>query len=250
VIAKLIESDPDCIKVSLQVLSEDLFLSVRKAGCDYHSYKKGIFDFLAAAQHGRPQVVVDVACNFLSGSKKIKRLLGLEYGDPCVYDTIDGLRPDMKNFLREMESRVPSYEYNDAGVDAFLGSVGSNYLDEPGLTLAKNISLKVKPFIYGRRIKEFYPINKGGVCASKILGILATGSVAPCCMIYDDDFSLGNIRKDSLETILDRSSGLLHDMRTKGSSLPQTCRHCLGAPTMRGALLKNIKYFFERRAGK
>ena len=114
------------------------------------------------------------------------------------------------------------------------------------MEIVKNISLKIKPFVYGRRIRDFHPVQRARPCANKILGVLASGSVIPCCMAYDDTFSLGDVNKDSLSVILERSSGLLSNIRVKGTNLPPDCQHCLGAPTKRGAMLKKLRYAFRR----
>ena len=50
------------------------------------------------------------------------------------------------------------------------------YLLQDGYKIFPNISLKIKPFFYGRRISEFYPINDNFSCDSKILAILADGN--------------------------------------------------------------------------
>ena len=243
VIDRLIDAGPDYIKVSLQVLNSELFSRVRKAGCDFQKYKQGIIDFLKAARGGSSKITIDIACNFLSGTSTLKRLLGLEYGDPSIYDTIDDLRVDCKHFLKGLEGYLPSYIFNDADIDDYLADVSSNYLHEPGLKIEKNISLKIKPFIYGRRIEEFYPVKRTGPCNSKILGILASGNVVPCCMAYNGFLSLGNVLKEPLGVILERSSKLFNNIR-KGSNVFPACQHCLGAPTKRGVILKELKGLF------
>lgn len=246
VVTKLIEAKPDYIKISLQLLSPELFSRVRKAGYDFQKYKEGVCKFLAAADKSSSEITADIACNFLSGVKVVKKLLGLEYGDPTVYDTVDEIRADLKNFLYELQGYLPQYKYDSLDVDNFLNHVSSNYLREPGLKITDNISVKIKPFIYGRRIKEFFPVKRSKPCLSKILGVLADGSVVPCCMAYDDDLAFGNICREPLQVILERGFERLNNIRTKGTDLPLACRHCMGAPTRRGAALKNLINTFIR----
>ena len=57
----------------------------------------------------------------------------------------------------------------------------SDYWSQVGLNIDKNISIKIKPFFYGRRINEFKELpSKSFACYSEILGILADGSIVPC----------------------------------------------------------------------
>lgn len=237
---RLIDASPDYIKISMQVLNPRLFSSVRKTVRDFNLYKRGIFDFLNAAQNGLSKITIDIACNFASGTGRLKRFLGLECGDPSVYDTVNELRQDSRDFLMELQDNLPSYKFNAAYIDDYLNKVSSSYAHEPGFSVGKNISLKIKPFIFGRRIEDFYPVKKARPCISRILGILANGDVVPCCMAYDDTFSLGNIQRDPLSIILQRSLGLLRNIRVKGADMPLACQHCLGAPTRRGAVLKKL----------
>ncbi|MCX5677950.1 MAG: radical SAM protein [Candidatus Omnitrophica bacterium] len=245
VIDRLIDARPEYIKVSLQVLSAGLFSRVRKTGYDFQQYKDGIFAFLKAVRNTTSNVTVDIACNFISGTGRLKQLLGLEQGDPSVYDTVKDLKIDSKGFLREMQAWIPSYRYDADLVDGYLADVSANYMLEPGLRVADNISLKIKPFIYGRRIEKFYPVKKARPCNSRILGVLSSGDVVPCCMAYDGKVSLGNIQKDTLGAILEKSAPLLDNIRNKGTPLPTACQHCLGAPTRRGAMLKKLRYFLK-----
>lgn len=246
VIDKLIDASPDYIKISMQVLNSLLFSRVRKTGHDFNLYKRGIFEFLNAAQNGASEITIDIACNFVSLTGRLKRFLGLECGDPSVYDTVNDLRQDSRDFLRELQDYLPSYKFNSVYIDDYLNEVGSNYIHEPGFSIGKNISLKIKPFIFGRRIERFYPVKTANPCSSGILGVLANGNVVPCCMAYDGTFSLGNVKSDPLSIILKNSLGLLRNIRVKGEGLPPACQHCLGAPTRRGAVLKKLRYALKK----
>lgn len=245
-ISSLIDAGPDYIKVSLQVLNPLLFSRVRKTDYDFNRYKRGIFEFLSAAQNGASEITIDIACNFASLAGRLKRFLGLECGDPSVYDTVNDLRQDSLDFLGELQGYLPSCRLNAADIDDYLSEVGSNYAHEPGLSIGKNISLKIKPFIFGRRIERFYPVKTASPCISGILGVLASGNVVPCCMAYDGTFSLGNVNKVPLSIILENSLGLLRNIRVKGRDLPSACQHCLGAPTRRGVVLKKLSHALRK----
>lgn len=241
VIDKLIYSNPDYIKISLQTVNPKLFHDVRHTENSFQEYKKGIFEFLKCSYGISSKIIIDVACNFLSTGKRfIKILFGVERGDPSIYDTIDDLRIDVKSFLSELQIYDNRFIFEEDELDNYLDKVKPDYLDEKGFSLAKNISVKIKPFSYGRKLTEFYPAKDKIGCRNRILGILANGNVVPCCLAYDDMLSMGNIKKDSLKTILERNTHWLDKLR-KGIDLPLYCQRCLGAPSKRGTYVKYIK---------
>ena len=88
-------------------------------------------------------------------------------------------------------------------------------MNQDGYKIFENITLKVKPFFYGRRISEFHQIDDNFSCNSSILGILADGNVVPCCLAYDESISMGRVNKSSLEQILKDGSSFLKNLRTK-----------------------------------
>ena len=90
-----------------------------------------------------------------------------------------------------------------------------HYINQDGYKIFKNISLKIKPFRYGRRISEFYAINDNFSCHSNILGILADGEVVPCCLAYESSISMGRIDKLDLKTVLEDGKIFLKNLRTK-----------------------------------
>lgn len=248
IIKELINAGPEYIKISLQTPNPVLFKEARGANHSFEEYKKGIAAFLKEASSGPSEVIVDIACNFISLRGRIKRsLFGLEYGDPSVYNSVHDLKNDVNLFLNELKDRDAAFTFNASDFDGYLESVKSNFLSEkylnnPGFKIAGNISIKIKPFSYGKRLTEFYPVKNGIACGTKILGILANGNVVPCCWAYNDILSLGNIREDTLERILKKSSEVIKGIRG-AKDPPETCKRCQGAPTRRGA---GFKYYKSR----
>jgi radical SAM protein with 4Fe4S-binding SPASM domain len=246
IIKELINAEPDYIKVSLQTPNPVLFKEARGVSHSFEEYKNGIAAFLKEASHGSSEVIVDIACNFISLRGRIKRsLFGLEYGDPSVYNSVQDLKNDVNVFLNELKDHDAVFKFNVSDFDSYLESVKSNFLSEkylnnPGFRIAGNISIKIKPFSYGKRLAEFYPVKNGIACGTKILGILANGNVVPCCWAYNDILSLGNIREDSLDNILRKSSEVIKGIRD-AKDPPETCKRCQGAPTRRGAEFKWYK---------
>lgn len=246
VIHNLIEAGPDYIKISLQTLNAKTFNSIRGINSSFPEYKKGIFEFLKAVRFSVPKVTIDVACNFMYLGRKIKAtLLGLEQGDPSVYNTIDDLRCDIESFLNELSNFDSRFVLNSIEVGSYLDKVGSDYLNQTGFNIAENISIKIKPFTFGKKLTEFFPVKNGVECQTRILGILADGHVVPCCLAYGDMLNMGNIKESSLKKILDKNINLLDNIR-KGINLPLICKRCLGAPTKRGAMMRPFKNIIIR----
>lgn len=242
VIYKLIDSSPDFIKISLQTANAALFQSSRGINSSFQEYKNGIFEFLRAALGKASMLTIDVACNFLSGPRNIKTIIfGLERGDPSAYHKIDDLRSDIKVFLNELKNTDKRFCFDVDGVDSYLDEADIYYSNEKaGFNISENITFKIKPFIYGKRLTEFYPAKDGIGCQNEILGILASGNVVPCCLAYGDMLSMGNVQEEPLKMILEQNIHWHNNIR-KGIGLPLCCQRCLGAPTRRGVLFRQLK---------
>ena len=77
-------------------------------------------------------------------------------------------------------------------------------------------------------------------CENRILGVLADGTVAPCCLSYDKNLSLGNVNLDNIEDILSRNKDWLDDLRSFTELKEDVCKKCMGEPTKRGNLIRRI----------
>ena len=241
VIRKLITANPEHIKISLQTLNENDFCSVRGIDSSFSEYKNGIFEFLKRAHGSSSKITIDIACNFLSGSRKLKStLFGLERGDPSVYNRVADLRDDVSSFFNELHDYDNRFNSKSSEIDKYLGEANLDYLHQMGYNIAENISLKIKPFMFGKKLTEFFPVKEGIGCSNRILGILASGKVVPCCLAYDDMLTMGSIKEEPLRKILEKRTSWLNSIRN-GVDLQLVCKRCLGAPTKRGAVVQQIK---------
>lgn len=239
---KLIEAAPDLIKLSVQTINKERFSKTRGVDYSFEEYIKGIFFFLESAlKHNSSSIItIDIACNFLHKKQMLMRaFLGLEHGDPSVPNSVDQIRRDLNNFLCGLHQRSPSFEYDEGKVERYLEDVEMSYKQQEPLVLSRNIQLKIKQFAYGRRLIDFYPAFKSRGCPVRVISVLATGAVAPCCLVYDDKLTMGNIRGEQLKFILERNRGFIRGIK-KGLHMPRICRICKGAPTKRGAIALSI----------
>jgi len=244
---QLLASEPTHILISLQVIDKNNFAGSRGTSCSFEGYKKGIFMFLEESLRSNSSsiITVDVACNFLSDDRifsktgKITRILGLERGDPAVPDSVQDIEDDLIDFLKDLHTYNASFAYDADTIRRYLKNVDPDYLSQAGLPVARNISVKIKKFIHGRKLTEFYPVLKSPGCTTGMLSVDANGSVAPCCLAYGDMLSLGNIKQDSLKNILEKSARLVGRIRT-GKNMPEICLKCNGEPTRRGSLVASL----------
>ena len=77
-------------------------------------------------------------------------------------------------------------------------------------------------------------------CDSKILGVLASGAVVPCCLAYDEKISMGKIQEQNLKSIMENNLQFLKNLRTKNYKKEETCKKCFGEPSKRGVFFRNL----------
>ncbi len=241
---KLIEAEPTYIKISFHTLTEEVFLKSRGINYSFKEYKESIFDFLRLATERQyfSEIVLDLACNFVSNTGRlILKLVGLSYGDPSVPNSTKEIKQELLTFVEELSKYHDSFVFDENDIVNKLNlAEDKRYLDQSGISISNNIKIKIKPFSYGRSQTDFHKVNRHRGCPSRILTIFATGCVAPCCLDYDDMLSMGSIKRESLRSILDRNLGFISGIR-KGTISPEICRSCHGAPTRRGALYLNVR---------
>lgn len=242
----LLKFKPD-VKISLQVLDQTKHKDARGLNIDLKKYLDTIINFCKIIKDTGLNVTIDIGCNFNDNIAKtsLKKVFGLQIGDPAMPSTL-------KNALKYFYDHLILF-YNIADVefkgnlDQIIESLKKNnfsnkYIDQNGYKIYNNVVLKIKPFHYGRKIKDFYPINNNFSCQSEILGILADGNIVPCCLSYDDSISMGNIKNQSLINTLHQNK-FLKNLRSKKGEKHLTCKKCFGEPTKRGAHVRNILNF-------
>jgi radical SAM protein with 4Fe4S-binding SPASM domain len=241
---QLLDVSPSIIKISLQTINKYRdFGAIRGITMDIDKYFNTIYAFLSGSLNCSSRINIDIGSNFLSKSKYIaKKLLGVSFGDPSVAMNLGDLEDDIIQFLDGLVQYDSTFKYNRSLLGEFLMNTSVDYVGEEGFALAPNIRLKIKKFIYGRRIQEYLPAYNRFSCNNRILGILSDGSVVPCCLAYDDSISMGNINEKTLEEILSQGTDFLGNLRGHNNcGKHETCKKCFGEPTKRG-LAANMVY--------
>ena len=240
-IENLIKLKP-IVKISLQILDRSKHKDGRGMNLEWESYLEKIIKFLREIENTELKVIIDVGSNFNDNKLKffLKNIFGLENGDPNLPNTL-------KSTLFLLDQHFDKFFKKDEFKKATLNKsqfIDKNYRLQDGIKISENIEIKIKPFFYGHRIKDFYPIDDNFSCGSSILSVQSTGSVVPCCLAYDDTISLGSIQENSLESILNDNL-FLKNLRKKGGKKHLTCRKCYGEPTKRGAFFRNLKNYLR-----
>ncbi len=251
-ISELIRLKPD-IKISLQIIEMDKHFTGRGLNMDLIRYSKTIFDFCERIKNENINVSIDIGCNLNDNKFKffLKKLLGLQTGDPSIINNKKKLFEVLEKFINEMSNVNKDYflnkekfkfnNFRKSKVDYL-----SDYWSQEGLKIDKNITIKIKPFFYGRRITEFKELpSKSFACHSEILGILADGSIVPCCLAYDDKISLGNVKSLKLKDVLNKNQ-FLKNLRSYDGKKHEVCKKCFGEPTKRGVMFRSIYNQFKK----
>jgi radical SAM protein with 4Fe4S-binding SPASM domain len=250
-INELLRLKPE-IKISMQVLDNSKHKTARGLNLELTRYLETIINFCKIAKDKDLKVNIDIGCNFNDNKFKLytKKFLGLGHGDSSVPDTLDEtwkyLQPIIEKFYNiegaNNKDKIKEFLKNS---DDFK-KIKNEYIYQEGFKIFENIKLKIKPFFYGNRIKDFYPINDNFSCDSKILAIQADGNIVPCCLAYDDTISLGNVKSSNFDfkDLLDNNT-FLNNLRKKGSKKHITCKKCYGEPTKRGVFFRNLLNQFQ-----
>lgn len=241
--SKLAEACPDFIKISLQSVRAETFSYERGISIDIESYFTGIYRFLEEIEGKKCKVSIDVACNFAGGlMSQTRRRLGQRVGDPSVCDTPEELAPHIDRFLVGLSRYGNGFAHLEkARCARALKKTKGNYFESASIDIDRNISLKIKPFFFGRRISSNMPNEGRFACSNRILGIKSSGSVIPCCLAYDDSLRLGDIRHKSLLDILEGARHQIGGIRSFSRKESEVCQRCFGEPTVQGIYLKNAE---------
>ena len=97
-----------------------------------------------------------------------------------------------------------------------------------GYRLSRNTFLECAEIFEWPRTTEGYE-NECGTCHGLVdqIGVLADGSVVPCCLDCEGDITLGNIFSEHIRDILssDRAAKMLEGLKS-GHFTETLCRHC------------------------
>lgn len=249
VIDRLLDAAPDLLKISYQTASPSRFYASRGTRISYEKYALSVSAFLAEAvrRDSPTMITLDFACNFLTPLSRFARhVLGVERGDSSVRDEVRKLAPYMLDVLESIGREVPELSVEREDAKRYLSGLERDYLEQESLELSDHVSLKVKRFIHGRRLSAFRPAASTVPCGTRILSVLANGSVVPCCLAHEGLLSMGDATAEALSDVLERGRPLIESVQS-GVGMPDACRVCQGAPSRRGALVLSGLRAYRKR---
>ena len=244
-IDRIIDSGVDYVKLSLQTLDEKTFSTVRGVDYDFNKYSKSINTFLSKVVNTNIDVTIDLAYNFNNDKpkfiKNVYKILGLVMDEPSVPSSKEEVYGHTLNLLLDWSNNNYPFHPN-VGQNELRDQIFNStrfYVGDTSIQLADNINIKIKPFHYGLKLSEYYPVQNFS-CHTEIISVLASGDVVPCCLDYDGELSMGNIHNTDFDKILSRSKDFIDAIRSPDGEKNIVCQRCFGAPTRRGAAIKSI----------
>ncbi|MBF0455617.1 MAG: radical SAM protein [Magnetococcales bacterium] len=263
VIEKILQTPPNILRISLQTLIPKVYAETRGIKVPFNTYMDRLAKTLATLidrQHGIDSIITDVAVNDLRYRGKkywLMRKLGVvNPGDATISDpTPEKLRNYLIDFLKRIQSHSTRFQFSEEQVDKNIESYEmdeSKGRNETAYQLQENNDILYKEFANGCRMITNHPVQRA-LCGTKLLGILADGTVSCCCADFDGSVGIGNIFEEKLVDILERAKPILDGLRNTGELHFETCKKCRGAPTKLGAWLlqkKNDALIARRNAAK
>ena len=246
---QLLDSPIDLLKISLQTVDPKRFSKQRGVSITPQRYFRTLAKYLSEVDSSRTQVSLDIACNFLNPFKStLKKVVGISPGELSVVDSKRNLKNNLIQFLHYLTEFDSQIRVDPLEVSSLISNFSSNYKRSPKLELKPGVFIHLKQFFHGRRISDYHEYTGSIRCNNRILGILADGTLAPCCLSYDPDLSLGNLNTSSLDEILRSKASWLSNLRDYSPLESSVCQRCMGEPTTRGLLYK--RFFSAAREAK
>lgn len=241
-IKKLIKAKLDIISISTETIDKNKHES-RRSGIEFKDYYNTILN----------------AVKKLRTLSKMKICLSLMNTATKKYFDIDNLiktnqkednyREELANFIHDIFLILTK----EVSIDKIKKSLKKIHLNQPTyIKIDKQINIYIQLFgDWGNAFtsKRIYP-TKIGFCGYALnnLGILSNGELTICCVDYEGKTSIGNLKTNSLVSLL--SSEKVKSVKKSFKKLKVIhphCQVCLGGSNRIKALLKGLLsiYFFK-----
>lgn len=244
---------PTYLRISAQVIKEENHNATRGYKGKFSAYVDNLAKTLATLADNDcniEDIQMDLAVQdpVKNWRRKLSTLLRMtDRDDPTIFDeNPDTLKPSLKELLEKVEGYSTAFNYGEAVYDQNI----AHYNNEPNQTfelayrISDKITISFKQFVNGRRIMNYYPV-KYGKCENWNLGILADGRVVMCCYDFDGFTAMGNIKDESMGSIMSRSQDDIRQLRAGGKFKHVGCARCMGSPTRHGSYLRTVLNFFR-----
>ncbi len=251
-IEALAERDLYQIDISLQSPDAESFHLTRGTRMDFDAYRNGLLDLLAACAARPALPIFKIRIMTTKFARKLREKLGI----PDFIGSSQALRETVLEWSELIYQRLGMDSARLADQVNKIGIHGWNVIEIAPKIFIETYVLTdwANAFSNSEMVEAGY-----GYCFGMRdhFAILYSGDVTLCCIDYDGQTSLGNLRESTLLEILHgpELAEIMKGFRTTKLVHPY-CRRCLGAstrigswikPVMAVAGLKLLKPFFYRQ---
>ena len=125
---------------------------------NYEKYKFIIYKFISACIKKKINITMDN--NFLNKKKLLfRKILGFSVGDPSVPLSLDQVYPDLVDFLKGYEKFEKNYTFKESKLEDYFNNLKCDYRDQDSFEIFPNIDIKIKRFMYGQRLMDFFSLT-------------------------------------------------------------------------------------------
>ena len=105
-------------------------------------------------------ISIDVGCSFNESGLTLllKKLWDCKQGDPSVAINQNDLFKNLDLLINDL-SQINKDYFSNNNMNFRNNKFSIDYKKQSGFKITENIKLKIKPFFYGRRMKDFEPIS-------------------------------------------------------------------------------------------
>jgi len=239
------------LKISLQVANQETFSQSRGVKMSYDLYIEKIIKVIKAKQQGLidAEIYLDIAFN--NTYTPVKKLLGVYGGDQHVENDKYKLAKDIRNLLFAFKDadiyhkKIHSIDELVELIDVFNKKNGQRVDERVFIDLGSKIFLSLKNFWDHFAHENNYPV-KNAYCKPNKLIVDIDGDVTVCNRDVLKSTVISNIYKDDIATVFSHVENSINKI-SSGNSDYDFCKYCTGAPTRRGAFIRNIINFNKIR---
>jgi len=230
----ILKAQPYIIKISLELLNDKYFESLRGSVIAFDKYLQNIIDLIDARMKYGNSIPTSIQMDvFYIPELYKKSVLGMAAGKDItkyIYKNRKKLLNDVSDFLDRIKKRYPEIAYSKEGLISNFNKIKklkfSN--DVPLFKISENIFITLKEYFHWVNVDKKIPAYSGrNGCMVDKIGILSDGKVVLCCLDYDGKTQIGNIFEHSLGDILSGSQKCIDRLRS-GKFDFDRCAKCKG----------------------
>jgi len=246
IIDRLIELKVDKLSISIETTDEEAHES-RRSGVEFTEYYNRILEAVRIIKTSSGDI--NIVLSMMNTSTK-------KYFDIDKNIAINVKKSDFKSKLSSFIGDIyASIERNVSGEKIAQSLVKLNCNVSKGIKIDEQIRVYIQMFMdWGNSFttKRVYP-SKIGFCGYALnnVGILSNGNVAICCADYDGNTSLGNLKNNSLVSLLlSKKAMAVKEGFNRFRIIHPYCQRCLGGTNRVKAFFKGLLsiYLFKVRS--